>query len=61
MATHEVTYFDPRYGRFINHSPAEYHVPVNLDIPEIEVYFVEEKDDLVNPLGVEGVGELGAI
>ena len=40
---------------------AEYHVPVNADIGEIDVLFVEEHDDAVNPLGVKGVGEIGVV
>ncbi|MCD0489661.1 xanthine dehydrogenase family protein molybdopterin-binding subunit [Pedobacter sp. MC2016-14] len=60
-ALEEESIMDNRQGRFMNHSLAEYHVPVNKDINEIEVIFVEEKDDLVNPLGVKGVGEIGII
>ena len=52
---------DHQYGRFMNHNLSEYHVPVNKDINDIEVIFVEEKDDIVNPLGVKGVGEIGII
>jgi xanthine dehydrogenase YagR molybdenum-binding subunit len=45
----------------MNHSLAEYHVPVNADIHDIDVIFVEEKDDIINPLGVKGVGEIGIV
>jgi xanthine dehydrogenase YagR molybdenum-binding subunit len=45
----------------MNHSLAEYHVPVNADIHDIDVIFVEEKDELINPLGVKGVGEIGIV
>jgi hypothetical protein len=45
----------------MNHNFAEYHVPANADIHDIEVIFVEEKDDLINPLGVKGVGEIGIV
>lgn len=61
MALHEESHLDRRYGQFANHSLAEYHLPVHLDIPEIEVHFVEEKDEFVNPLGVKGVGEIGIV
>lgn len=61
MALHEETVIDERYGHFVNHNLGEYHVPVNADIPNIEVSFVEEKDPHVNPLGVKGVGEIGIV
>jgi xanthine dehydrogenase YagR molybdenum-binding subunit len=40
---------------------AEYHVPVNADIKEIDVIFVEENDEIVNPLGAKGLGEIGIV
>jgi xanthine dehydrogenase YagR molybdenum-binding subunit len=52
---------DQNFGRFINHNLAEYHVPVNADIHQIDVIFVEEDDSIVNPLGVKGLGEIGII
>jgi xanthine dehydrogenase YagR molybdenum-binding subunit len=52
---------DQNFGRFMNHSLGEYHVPVNADIHDIEVIFVEEHDEIVNPLGVKGVGEIGIV
>ena len=45
----------------MNANIAEYHVPVNADVQDIQVIFVEEKDDLVNPLGIKGVGEIGIV
>ena len=45
----------------MNHNLAEYHVPVNADVREIEVIFVEERDEVVNPLGVKGLGEIGVV
>lgn len=45
----------------MNHNLAEYHVPVNADIHDIEVIFVEERDDIINPLGVKGLGEIGIV
>jgi len=44
----------------MNHNLAEYHVPVNADIHDIEVIFVEEHDDVVNPLSAKGLGEIGS-
>jgi xanthine dehydrogenase YagR molybdenum-binding subunit len=61
MALHEETSTDHRFGRFMNHSLAEYHVPVNADVHAIDVIFVEEEDDEINPLGVKGVGEIGIV
>ena len=61
MALHEETLIDHQLGRIMNHSLAEYHVPVNADIHDIDVIFVEEKDDIINPLGVKGVGEIGIV
>jgi xanthine dehydrogenase YagR molybdenum-binding subunit len=40
---------------------AEYHLPVNADIPAIETFFVEERDDHVNPLGAKGIGEVSYV
>src|SRR5499425_2902390 len=61
MALHEETLVDHALGRPMNHNLAEYHVPVNADVHDIDVIFVEEKDDLINPLGVKGVGEIGIV
>jgi xanthine dehydrogenase YagR molybdenum-binding subunit len=61
MALHEETATDHRFGRFLTHNLADYHVPVNADVHAIEVLFVEEKDDEINPLGIKGVGEIGIV
>ena len=61
MALHEETLLDHRFGRIMNANYAEYHVPVNADVHEIKVIFVEEKDDIINPLGIKGVGEIGIV
>lgn len=50
---------DPRDGHIVNHNLAEYHVPVNLDVPQIDVMFLEERDAYANPLQSKGIGELG--
>lgn len=60
-ALEEESVLDQRYGRFMNHNLAEYHVAVNADIHDIEVIFVDERDDVVNPLGVKGIGEIGVV
>jgi xanthine dehydrogenase YagR molybdenum-binding subunit len=61
MALHEEAVVDHHYGRTINHNFAEYHVPVNADIHAIEVIFVDEREDHLNPLGIKGVGEIGIV
>lgn len=58
MALTEETYFDERSGRIANPTLAEYHVPVNLDIPKIETYFLDIPDPHT-PLGAHGIGEIG--
>ena len=50
---------DKRYGYFVNHDLAEYHVPVHADIPDIEAIYLPELDNKANPLKSKGVGELG--
>jgi xanthine dehydrogenase YagR molybdenum-binding subunit len=61
MALHEETLIDHRFGRIMNANIAEYHVPVSADVHDIEVIFVDEPDDLVNPLGIKGLGEIGIV
>lgn len=61
MALHEETQTDHALGRHMNHSLAEYHIPVNADIGDIDVLFVEEHDEIVNALGSKGVGEIGIV
>ncbi len=61
MALHEETAIDHRFGRIMNANIAEYHVPVNADVHDIEVIFVDEPDTIVNPLGIKGLGEIGIV
>jgi len=58
MALTEETFFDERRGRIMNPSLAEYHVPVNLDVPHIEVIYTGIPDEQA-PLGARGIGEIG--
>src|SRR5262249_30856842 len=60
MALHEETLIDHRFGRVMNANIAEYHVPVNADVHDIKVIFVDEHDDS-NPRGVKGLGEIGIV
>jgi xanthine dehydrogenase YagR molybdenum-binding subunit len=57
----EATRMDSRLGRWANASLGEYLVPVNADAPDVDVELVEVRDDVVNPLGVKGVGEIGQV
>ncbi|NPD67436.1 xanthine dehydrogenase family protein molybdopterin-binding subunit [Lichenicola cladoniae] len=50
---------DTRIGKFANQDLANYHVPIQADVGSVEVSFLPETDDLVNPIGVKGGGELG--
>jgi xanthine dehydrogenase YagR molybdenum-binding subunit len=59
MGLHEQTVYDERRARIMNADLAEYHVPVNLDVPAIDVIFVDEQDPYVNEIGVKGIGEIG--
>jgi len=62
QALHEESHTDHRFGRFMNHNYAEYHVAVNADIHDIDVIFVEEDDRIVSKqLGAKGVGEIGIV
>lgn len=58
MALTEETLFDERRGRIMNPSLAEYHVPVNLDVPHIEIIYTGIPDEYA-PLAARGIGELG--
>ncbi len=57
----EETHSDHRLGRFMNTSFGEYHVPVNADIHDVDVIFVDEDDRIVSRLGAKGVGEIGMV
>lgn len=61
FALQEAAVTDPRTGRIMNADLAEYHVPVNADVPSLEAILVPEDDAYVNPLGVKGVGEIGIV
>jgi xanthine dehydrogenase YagR molybdenum-binding subunit len=58
MALMEETQFDERNGRIMNPSLAEYHIPVHMDVPEIDVIWTDIAD-LHTPMGAHGIGEIG--
>ncbi|MGH9529719.1 MAG: xanthine dehydrogenase family protein molybdopterin-binding subunit [Terriglobales bacterium] len=59
IALFEEVHVDPHTGRIVNANLAEYHVPVNADIPEIDVSVIDIPDMNFNPLGARGIGEIG--
>jgi xanthine dehydrogenase YagR molybdenum-binding subunit len=60
-ALHEATELDERYARYVNDNLADYLVPVNADVPSVEVILLAEEDDHIDPAGVKGIGELGNV
>ena len=60
-ALHEATKLDERTAHYVNTNLADYLIPVNADIQNVDVILVPETDDWVNPLGVNGLGELGNV
>jgi xanthine dehydrogenase YagR molybdenum-binding subunit len=61
MALQEESVLDHTVGRFMTHNLADYHFPVHADVHDIDVIFVDERDDIVNPLGAKGLGEIGIV
>jgi xanthine dehydrogenase YagR molybdenum-binding subunit len=61
MALTEESVIDDRYGRWMVKDLADYHVPVNADIPAIEVLFIDKSDDILTPIGAKGLGEIGIV
>jgi xanthine dehydrogenase YagR molybdenum-binding subunit len=59
MALLEEGLLDVHSGRVANANLADYHVPVNADIGNIDVCVVDENDTAFNPLGARGIGEIG--
>lgn len=59
MALMEETLYDPRNGRPVVRNLADYHVPVNADVPFIDVYFIGKPDSHINTIGARGIGEIG--
>jgi xanthine dehydrogenase YagR molybdenum-binding subunit len=60
-ALHEATEIDRKRARYVNDNLADYLVPVNADIQQLDVILVPEVDDKVNPAGVKGIGELANV
>jgi xanthine dehydrogenase YagR molybdenum-binding subunit len=60
-ALFEATEMDREAARYVNDNLADYLVPVNADVPSVEIIIVPEQDDRVNPLGIKGIGEIGIV
>ena len=61
MAMMEEGVIDNRYGRWVNNNFADYHVPVQADVPHIEALFVNKPDFILNPIGAKGMGEIALV
>ncbi|MFL5652720.1 MAG: xanthine dehydrogenase family protein molybdopterin-binding subunit [Ktedonobacteraceae bacterium] len=61
MALHEASVLDPRFGDYVNHDFAEYHIATNADVGTIDVTWIDEEDPHVNPMGAKGIGEIGIV
>jgi xanthine dehydrogenase YagR molybdenum-binding subunit len=61
MALMEEAMIDHRFGRYVNNNLADYHVPVNADIPQIEALFINKPDPHINAMGAKGMGEIALI
>jgi xanthine dehydrogenase YagR molybdenum-binding subunit len=61
MALFEGSVLDARFGDYVNHDFAEYHVATNADVGTVEVGWIAEEDPHVNPMGAKGIGEIGIV
>lgn len=61
QALHEKSMIDHKFGRIMNHSLAEYHIPVQKDFGEMDVIFIDEEDHVTSKMGVKGLGEIGIV
>jgi xanthine dehydrogenase YagR molybdenum-binding subunit len=59
MALLEHTVYDHLHGRVVTNNLADYAVPVNADVREIDVTFLGHPDFIVSPVGARGIGEIG--
>jgi xanthine dehydrogenase YagR molybdenum-binding subunit len=61
MALHEEGLMDPRFGDFVNHDLAQYHVAAHADVTGMEAFWLDEDDHDLNPMGSKGIGEIGIV
>ncbi|WP_207481980.1 xanthine dehydrogenase family protein molybdopterin-binding subunit [Arenibaculum pallidiluteum] len=60
-ALHEATELDHGAARYVNKNLADYMIPVNADVPSVDIIILPEKDERVNALGIKGIGEVGIV
>ncbi|TMR09256.1 xanthine dehydrogenase family protein molybdopterin-binding subunit [Nonomuraea turkmeniaca] len=61
MALMEETHTDEEFGGFLRRDLAQYHVPACADVQHIEVVWLDEQDERLNPMGSKGIGEIGIV
>jgi xanthine dehydrogenase YagR molybdenum-binding subunit len=61
MALHEEAVLDPAIGGWLNRDFAQYHIATNADVERVEAYWLDERDDELNPMGTKGIGEIGMV
>ncbi|GII82554.1 xanthine dehydrogenase [Sphaerisporangium siamense] len=61
MALMEESVMDDRFGDYLNHDLAQYHIAAHADVPDVRAYWVEEDDPHLNPMGAKGIGEIGIV
>jgi len=61
MALHEESVLDPRFGDYVNHDFAEYHIATNADVGTVDVTWIDEDDPHVSLMGAKGIGEIGIV
>lgn len=59
MALFEAGYYEPTRGAILNSNFADYMLPVNADVPELDIHFLEFENDDLNTYGARGIGEIG--
>ena len=61
MALLEESVMDLEFGDYLHHDLAQYHIPANADVRDIEAHWLEEDDPHLNPMGSKGIGEIGIV
>ena len=61
MALHENSVVDPRFGHVVTHDFADYHIPANADVVDIQADWLDGHDPHTNPMGSKGIGEIGIV
>jgi xanthine dehydrogenase YagR molybdenum-binding subunit len=61
MALHEKSVMDRRFGDYVNHDLATYHIAAHADVRDVQAYWIDEDDPHLNPMGTKGIGEIGIV